>query len=208
MGRYIGPACRMCRREGMQLFLKGDRCFMAKCPVQTGRPPPGMHGARRRKLSDYGMQLREKQRMRWYYGMQEQQFAIFFSKALRQRGITGERLLQMLEMRLDTIVWRMGFAPSRRAARQFIRHGHIRLNGHRADIPSIVAKAGDVVEVRKKQNSRDAASLYMETAETRGLVPWISVSREEFRGEVLHVPTRDEIAPIFNEQRVVELYSK
>ena len=121
MGRYTGPVCRLCRREGMQLFLKGDRCFLAKCPIQTGRPAPGMHGARRRKTSEYGTQLREKQRMRRMYGLQEGQFRNFFEKALRRRGVTGEALLQLLEMRLDTIVHRLGFVPSRRAARQFIQ---------------------------------------------------------------------------------------
>lgn len=208
MGRYTGPVCRMCRREGMQLFLKGDRCFMAKCPVQTGRPPPGMHGKLRRKLSDYGAQLREKQRLRRMYGMQEGQFRGFFDRAQRKRGVTGEALLQMLELRLDTVVHRLGFAPSRRAARQFVLHGHVRVNGHKADIPSMILKAGNVVEIRDKAASREYAKTGMENVISRGLAPWLSLNKDLFRGEVLHVPTRDEIAPIVNEQRVVELYSK
>ncbi len=208
MGRYTGPVCKICRREGMQLFLKGDRCFMAKCPVQTGRPPPGMHGQRRRKLSDYGQQLREKQRLRRMYGMQEGAFRNFFERALRRRGVTGEALLQMLEMRLDTVVHRLGFAPSRRAARQFVLHGHVRVNGHKADIPSMILKAGSVVEVRPKEDSREYAKPFIENQLARGIAPWLSLNKDEFRGEVLHVPTRDEIAPIVNEQRVVELYSK
>lgn len=208
MGRYTGPVCRMCRREGMQLFLKGDRCFMAKCPIQQGHPPPGMHGPRRRKMSGYGEQLREKQRMKRLYGMQEEQFRFFFAKALRKRGVTGEVLLQMLELRLDSLVHRLGFAPSRRAARQFIRHGHVLVNGHRATIPSMVLRAGDAVQVREKTNSREVARPWMDAAESRGLAPWLRLDKNAFLGEVLHVPTREEIQPIVNEQRVVELYSK
>lgn len=208
MGRYTGPACRICRREGMKLFLKGDRCYMAKCPIETGRPAPGMHGQRRTKLSDYGVQLREKQRLRRMYGMQEGQFHLFFLRALRTRGITGEKLLQMLEMRLDNLVCRLGFAPSRRAARQFVRHGHVTVNGQKADVPSMQMKAGDVVAVRDRKQSRDYASRHMEVAESRGLPVWLTLDRSNFRGEVLRVPTRDEIAPIVREQLIVELYSK
>jgi len=208
MGRYTGPVCRMCRREGMQLFLKGDRCFTAKCPIQTGRPAPGMHGARRRKLSEYGQQLREKQKLRRMYGMREHQFRFFFDKALKKRGVTGEALLQMLELRLDTVAQRLGFAPSRAAARQLVRHGHLTVNGRRADVPSMVLHAGDVVQVRDRKGSRDYAKTFMDNAEARGLSPWLALRKADFAGEILHVPTREEIAPIVNEQRVVELYSK
>ena len=144
MGRYTGPACRLCRREGMKLFLKGDRCYMAKCPIETGRPAPGMHGQRRSKTSDYGVQLREKQKLRRMYGMQEGQFRLFFERALKSRGVTGEKLLQSLELRLDNVVYRLGFAPSRRAARQFVLHGHVAVNSRKATIPSMILKAGDV----------------------------------------------------------------
>ena len=208
MGRYTGPVCKRCRREGMKLFLKGDRCFMAKCPIETGRPAPGMHGQRRTKLSDYGIQLREKQKLRRMYGLQEGQFRLFFHRALKARGVTGEKLLQSLELRLDNLVYRLGFAPSRRAARQFVRHGHVFVNGTKTDIPSAVLQAGDVIEVADRKQSREYATRFMDVAESRGLPGWISLNKQEFRGEVLHEPTREEIAPIVRENLIVELYSK
>jgi small subunit ribosomal protein S4 len=208
MGRYTGPACRQCRREGMKLFLKGDRCYMAKCPIETGRPAPGMHGQRRGKTSDYGVQLREKQRLKRMFGMQEGQFRVFFDRALKARGVTGEKLLQSLELRLDNVTYRLGFAPSRRAARQFVMHGHIAVNGHKSDIPSMVLKTGDVIQVRDRKQSRDYALRFIEVAESRGRVSWLSLDKENFRGEVLHVPSREEIAPIVREHLIVELYSK
>ncbi len=192
----------------MKLFLKGDRCYMAKCPIETGRPAPGMHGQRRGKLSDYGIQLREKQRLRRMFGMQEGQFRLFFQRALRARGVTGEKLLQSLELRLDNVVYRLGFAPSRRAARQFVLHGHISVNGHKVNIPSAVLKQGDVVQVRDRQHSREYSKKFVEVAESRGRVAWLSLDKEQFRGEILHVPSREEIAPIVREQLIVELYSK
>lgn len=208
MGRYTGPVCRLCRREGMKLFLKGDRCFMAKCAIETGRPSPGMHGQRRGKMSDYGVQLREKQRLRRMYGMQEGQFRLFFERALRTRGVTGEKLLQSLELRLDNVVFRLGFAPSRRAARQFVCHGHIMVNGRKTDVPSMGLKAGDVVQVKDRKQSKDYASKFVEVAESRGRVPWISLDKEHLKGEILRVPTREEIGPVVREQLIVELYSK
>lgn len=212
MGRYIGPACRLCRREGMKLFLKGTRCYLAKCAIDKERNPPGQHGARRRKLSDYGEQLRAKQRLRRTYGMQEKQFRVFFEKALKRRGVTGERLLQMLEMRLDTVVWRLGFAVSQRAARQMVLHGHIEVNGRKVDIPSFQLRPGWSVQVRSREASRDLAKTSLDQVasvrKSEEVVPWLSLSRDELKGEVLHVPTRDEIQPIVNEQQVVELYSK
>ncbi len=208
MGRYTGPACKQCRREGMKLFLKGDRCYMAKCPIETGRPAPGQHGMRRSKVSDYGVQLREKQKLRRMYGMQEGQFRLFFERALRKRGITGTHLLQALELRLDNVAYRLGFAPSRRSARQFVLHGHVQVNGRKASIPSMQVKAGDVIQVKDNKESREYAKRHMEAAESRGRPGWMSVSREDFRGEVLHVPSREEIAPVVNEQLIVELYSK
>ena len=208
MGRYTGPACKMCRREGMKLFLKGERCFMAKCPIETGRPAPGSHGQRRGKLSDYGMQLREKQRLRRMYGLQEGQFRLIFRRAMKAKGVTGENLLQLLELRLDNVIYRLGFAPSRRAARQFVRHGHVLLNGHKANIPSIVLKAGDVVEVKKDEKSRRLAAQFIEAAKSRGIVPWITLDKQAYRGEIHHVPKRDEIGAPVNEQLIVELYSK
>jgi len=181
---------------------------MAKCAVEQGRAAPGMHGSRRSKTSDYGTQLREKQKLRRTYGMQETQFRLFFQRALKGRGVTGEKLLQLLEMRLDNLVYRLGFAPSRRAARQFTLHGHITVNGKKASIPSMVLKAGDVVQVKNVEHSREYAKQYVEQAENRGIVSWLALDKGQLEGRVVHVPTREEIAPTVNEQLIVELYSK
>jgi small subunit ribosomal protein S4 len=194
----------------MKLFLKGDRCYMAKCPIETGRPVPGMHGGGRRrgKQSDYGTQLREKQRLRRMYGLREGQFRLFFDRAARKTGLTGENLLQMLETRLDNMVYRLGFAPSRRAARLYVQHGHVRVDGKKANIPSMTVSAGQVIEVRNKPGSRAYASRSLEAAEGRPLSPWLSMDKDKLSGELLHVPSREEISPIVNEQLIVELYSK
>ena len=208
MGRYIGPACKRCRRQGMKLFLKGDRCYMAKCPIEQGASIPGPHGGRRPRLKDYGIQLQEKQRLRNMYGMQEGQFRLFFQRALRARGVTGEMLLQALEMRLDNIVYRMGLAPSRRAARQFVRHGHIRVNNIKVNIPSYKVKPGETIQARDLKRSRDYSKAHLDAAESRGWPVWLSVDKAEFKAVVDHVPTREEIAPVVNEQLIVELYSK
>ena len=208
MARYTGPVCKRCRREGMKLFLKGDRCYMAKCAVEQGKAPPGMHGQRRTKISDYGVQLREKQRLRRMYGMQEGQFRRFFEKASRARGITGETLLQMLEMRLDNLVYRMGFAPSRRAARQYVLHGHVLVNDRKNTRPSSVLREGDVIKVSDRSQSKAYAGQFIENAESRGIAPWLSVNKESLSGEVRHTPSREEIAPVVREQLIVELYSK
>ena len=208
MGRYTGPACKKCRRVGLKLFLKGDRCYMAKCPIERGAGVPGPHGAGRRpRLKDYGLQLQEKQRLRTMYGMQEGQFRLFFARALRARGVTGEVLLQALEMRLDNIVFRMGAAPSRRAARQFVRHGHVRVNGEKVNIPSFKCKKDDVIVVRDAKQSREYAKPNMEAAE--GTQPsWLAIEKGAFKATVDHIPTREELAPVVNEQLIVELYSK
>lgn len=208
MGHYSGPVCRLCRREGMKLFLKGDRCNMAKCPIDTGRPAPGMHGAKRLKPSDYARQFREKQRLKRHFGLRDGQFRVFFHRALQRRGITGDYLLQMLEMRLDNLVYRLGFAPSRSASRQFVLHRHILVNGRNANIPSMILKAGDRVEVKDRKKSREAAKRCLEAMEGKPLSPWLGLDRKNFKGEILHIPTRDEIAPLVNEQLVVELCSK
>ena len=209
MGRYTGPSCRLCRRSGTKLFLKGARCYMSKCAVDQGHPAPGVHGMRRsRKISEYGHQLREKQKLRRQFGMQEGQFRRFYERALGARGITGENLLQMLELRLDNVIYRMGFAVSRQAARQFVLHKHVTVNGHTANVPSIILKAGDVVVVRDRPRSRDQATRALESATGRQMPGWLSVDAKTFRGEVLAVPTRDEIAPVVEEQAIVELYSR
>ena len=209
MGRYLGPVCRRCRREGMKLFLKGTRCNMAKCPIETGRPAPGMHGERRgRKLSDYGIQLREKQRLRNQYGIMEEQFKLYFKRAIRQRGITGDILLQLLESRLDNQVYRLGFASSRRSAKQFVSHNHVTVNGRRANKPSIIVKPGSVIQVKDKPKSRELAKKSMETSQGREVPVWFLRDQEGCSGKFIRIPTREEIAPIVNEQLVVELYSK
>lgn len=207
MGRYTGPACRLCRREGMKLFLKGDRCRMSKCAVDAGRPAPGVHGARPSKKTEYGVQLREKQRLRRFYGLQEGQFKLFFQRALRKRGVTGEMLLQLLELRLDNLVFRLGFAPSRRTARQLVLHGHVTVNGRRADVPSMVLRAGDRIETKSRAKSQALVKKTLD-AQSRELSSWLAVDKDGLKGEVLRVPTREDIAPFVNEQLIVELYSK
>ncbi|MBI3987965.1 MAG: 30S ribosomal protein S4 [Lentisphaerae bacterium] len=208
MGRYLGGVCRQCRREGMKLFLKGDRCNMSKCAVEQGRAAPGMHGMRRSKASDYAQQFREKQRLRRMYGMQDGQFRVFFEKAARHKGVTGDILLQMLEMRLDNLAFRLGYAASRRAARQFVLHEHVNVNGRKATIPSMILKKGDVIEVRDRPASRSLAKRTLDANEGKDVKPWLTLDRAGFRGEVIRIPSRDEIAPIVNEQLVVELCSK
>ncbi len=192
------------------MFLKGGRCFMAKCPVERGRPAPGMHTQRRTKRSDYGVQLREKQRLRRTYGLREGPFRNLFKRALRHKGMTGERLLQLLELRLDNVVYRMGVAASRKAARLFVRHGHVRINGHKANIPSAVVKPGDVVEIHDRPAARRLADFFMEEAEGRGQQPaaWMTVDRSRYRADILREPTRDEVGIDINEQLIVELFSK
>ena len=209
MGRYTGPVCRQCRREGRKLFLKGARCYMAKCPIEQGTGAPGMHvGRRAKKMSEYGTQLRQKQSLRRQYGMGELQFHRFFEEALRREGITGEILLQMLEMRLDNIVYRLGLAPSRRAARQFVLHGHILVNDRKAAVPSMVVKVGDFISVKDTAKSKDAANRSVEAATGAQLPVWMQFDRANLRAEVLAVPTREQIAPIVDEQAIVELYSR
>lgn len=208
MARYIGSVCRFCRREAMKLFLKGSRCFTDKCAIERRNYPPGQHGQRRQKRSDYGFQLREKQKVKRTYGLLERQFRGYFHKAVRQKGVTGENLLQMLECRLDNIVYRMGFSPSRRAARQLVRHGHFLVNGRRVNVPSYLVKVGD--EVALKEQSRQNA-LIQETLSgyaRKELPAWIQMEWEQFKGKVLNLPTREEIALPVQEQLIVELYSK
>ena len=209
MGRYTGPTCRLCRRAGTKLFLKGARCYMSKCAIDQGRPAPGVHGMRRsRKVSEYGQQLREKQKLRQQYGMQEGQFRRFYEHALRAKGVTGENLLQMLELRLDNVIYKLGFAVSRQSARQFVLHKHVTVNGRTTNVPSITLKVGDVVVVRERPRSRDQATRSFELATARQMPAWLSADPKAFRGEVLSVPTREEIAPVVDEQAIVELYSR
>ena len=208
MGRYTGPVCRQCRREGQKLFLKGARCYRAKCPIDQGTGIPGMHVARRaRKMSEYGEQLRQKQSLRRQYGMGELQFHRFFEEALRRKGVTGELLLQLLELRLDNVVYRLGFAPSRRAARQYVLHGHVTVNGRKASVPSMVLTQGDVVAVKDKPKSKDFATKALDSA-AAAQPAWLQLDRTALKGEIISVPTREQIAPIVDEQAIVELYSR
>lgn len=208
MARYTGPVCRLCRQEGMKLFLKGTRCEMAKCAIERGKPAPGMHVAKRRKLSSYGEQLREKQRLRRSYGILEGQFRILFNRAQKKKGITGDNLLKLLETRLDNVVFRLGFALSRAQARQLVRHGHFRIKNHTVDIPSYQVRTGEIIEVKLKERCRKIIMKSIEVTEKREVPAWLSVNRQELKGEVLRSPERADITVAVNEQLVVELYSK
>ncbi len=208
MARYTGPLCRICRREGEKLFLKGDRCYTEKCAIDRRKYPPGQHGQSYRKLSDYGIQLREKQKVRKIYGLLERVFRRYFYEAERKKGITGEVLLQLLESRLDNIAYRMGFAPNRRRARQLVAHRHFLVNGKIVNLPSYEVKAGNFVEV--KESSRDIPEIVdsLSKAGHRGILPWVEVDSANMRGKVLHIPSREEIQLPVQEQLIVELYSK
>lgn len=207
MARYTGPVCRLCRREGTKLFLKGEKCYTDKCPVVRRPFPPGQHGQGRRKLSEYGVQLREKQKARRWYGVLEGQFARYMDKASRKRGQTGTMLLQMLERRLDNVVYRMGLASSRAEARQLVRHAHFTVNGKKVDIPSFQVKAGDVIAVRESSKNK-AHFAELKEAAPRGVPSWLEVDREQLRGTVLRLPTREDIDVPVQEHLVVELYSR
>ena len=208
MARYTGPVCRLCRREGMKLFLKGERCYTEKCAIEKRNMPPGQHGRRRAsKMVGYGVQLREKQKVKRPYGVLEDQFRRYFEMADRTRGITGETLLQLLERRFDNAVYRMGFATSRAQARQLVRHGHFLVNGKKVDIPSYSLKAGDIVTVR--QTSKENASILHAVGEVkgRGIPEWIALEGE-LGAKVVSMPTRAQINLPVQEQLIVELYSK
>ena len=210
MARYAGPACRLCRREGMKLFLKGERCYAEKCAIEKRNVPPGQQGRRRRpnKVMGYGSQLREKQKVKRTYGVLESQFRRYFASAERQRGITGETLLQLLERRLDNVVYRVGLATSRPQARQLVRHGHVRVNGKRADIPSYSLKAGDLITVRERSAKKPSILHAMEEVKGRGVPDWLEFDADTLTGRVASLPTRDQINLPVEEQLIVELYSK
>ncbi len=209
MARYIGPVCRLCRREDVQLFLKGDRCFSQKCAYERRPYPAGQHGqGRKRRPSDYGQQLREKQKVKRMYGILERQFRGYYYRAARMKGVTGENLLSLLERRLDNVALRMGFGASHAEARQLARHGHFLVNGKRVDIPSYLVKANDVVEVR--ESSKKVAKIVEAMAKVdRSPRPsWIELDKDNFRGKVTALPARADIAADIDEQLIVELYSK
>ncbi len=209
MARYSGPVCRLCRREGMKLFLKGERCYTEKCAIEKRNFPPGQHGKRRAaKLAGYGLQLREKQRVKRIYGVLEDQFRLYFESAERQRGITGEILLQLLERRLDNVVYRLGLATSRPQARELVRHGHFAVNGRNVNIPSFLVKAGDAVGVKARSQKNPTIQHAMEEVKGRGVPEWLQLQPERFEGRVVSLPTRAQINLPIQEQLIVELYSK
>jgi small subunit ribosomal protein S4 len=208
MARYIGPVCRLCRREGTKLFLKGDRCFSEKCAIERRNYPPGQHGQTRPRFSDYGMQLREKQKVKRIYGLLEKQFENTMGAANRMKGRTGENLLSLLERRLDNVVFRLGFATSRAEARQLVRHGHFLVNGRRATIPSMLVRTGTKITLAQgsRQITRIAGAL--EALERRSVPSWLEIDKDNFEGTVKALPVRDEITLPIQEQLIVELYSR
>jgi len=208
LARYTGPSCRLCRREGSELFLKGERCYTDKCAIKRRSYPPGQHGQGRIKVSDYGVQLREKQKVRRIYGILENQFRGYFEMADRMKGVTGENLLFILERRLDNVAYRLGFATSRTEARQLVRHGHFTLNGRKVNIPSIQAKAGDVLQLREKSRKIASVTESLEGVVRRGIPQWLELDKDACKGVVKALPVREDITMPIQEQLIVELYSK
>ena len=208
MARYTGAVCRLCRRENQKLFLKGTRCFSGKCALSKRAYAPGQHGQARMKMSEYGIQLREKQKTRRYYGVLEGQFASYYEMAVKKAGITGENLLIILESRLDNIIHRLGWATSRPEARQLVRHGHFEVNGQKANIPSILLKAGDTITIKDKSRSSEKIKLILATTESKAIPAWLSLDRDTLSASVVRMPTREEIDLEVEEHLIVELYSK
>ena len=208
MARYTGPSCKLCRREGKKLFLKGDKCLSGKCAFEHRSTAPGQHGAARKKIGEYGMQLREKQTARRYYGVLETQFRNYYAMAEKKEGMTGENLLSILESRLDNVVYRMGLANSRKEARQMVLHGHFTLNNHKADIPSILVKAGDVIALKDGSKELSKFKALAETAQTAIVPKWLDMDKANLTAKVLNAPQREDIDFPFDEQLIVELYSK
>lgn len=208
MARYTGASCKLCRREGKKLFLKGDRCLSDKCALSRRSTVPGQHGAGRKNVKEYGLQLREKQTARRYYGVQEKQFKDYYVMADKKEGVTGENLLSLLERRFDNVVYRMGLASSRKEARQLVRHAHFTLNGKKADIPSIILKVGDVVALKEKSRSSEKLKGLIEDAATAVKPKWLDVDLDAVSAKVIALPQRDDIDFPFEEQLIVELYSK
>lgn len=208
MARYTDAVCRLCRRENMKLFLKGERCLSDKCAINKRNYAPGQHGQRRAKLSEYGLQLREKQKVKRTYGVLELQFRRYFQKAARSKEVTGSELLVLLERRLDNVVYLMGFADSRAQARQLVQHGHMHVNGRRVNIPSFLIKQGDVIEPREKSRNLDIVRSAAERLNQKQIPAWIHVDAENMRGVVQALPKRHDLTLPFHEQLIVELYSK
>jgi len=207
MGRYTGPVCRLCRREGMKLFLKGDRCYTDQCAIVKRNYAPGQHGQSRKKVTEYGMQLREKQKVRRFYGISESQMAKYFLMADKMKGKTGENLLTLLEKRLDNVVYRMGFGSSRAEARQLVTHGHFQVNGSKVDIPSVIMSVGDVIQVKERTRSSEKIKGLIEN-HNGNTVKWISMDLDQLKGSIVAEPTREDIDIPVQEHLIVELYSK
>ena len=208
MARYTGPACKLCRREGTKLFLKGDRCLSGKCAIDRRNTAPGQHGAATKKLREYGMQLREKEKTKRYYGVLERQFVNYFEEADRTKGMTGENLICLLERRLDNVVYRMGMGASRKEARQLVLHGHFQLNGNNVNIPSLIVKAGDVITVKESSRKSEKIKALAESLSTKSAPKWLDVDKNGLSVKVATLPARDDVDFEFNEQLIVELYSK
>jgi len=209
LSRYSGPVCRQCRRENAKLFLKGDRCYTDKCAIERRNYAPGQHGQRRPKLSDYGVQLREKQKAKRTYGLQEKQFRLYFKKADRMKGVTGENLLMLLERRLDSIVYRLGFAGSRAQARTLVRHGHFLVNDQKVNVPSFLVRPNDVISLREKSREVACINESLDSVMRRGVPSWVELDRDAFKGTIKALPVRSELTtPEFQEQLIVELFSK
>ena len=208
MARYTGPVCRLCRREGMKLFLKGDKCYTRKCAIEKGRVTPGQHGLSRKKLTEYGTQLTEKQKTKRIYGMQEGQFRLTFKRAERQKGVVGENFLVLLERRLDNVVYRLGFANSRREARQLVTHNHYTLNGHKANIPSMLIKPGDIIRVKTKSGDSPKFREIRELAAGKTIPGWLELDADNMIGRMVAFPSREDIDIPVQEHLIVELYSR
>ena len=208
MARYTGPACRLCRREGRKLYLKGERCLSGKCALDRRNTAPGQHGAANKKMREYGLQMREKQKTRRYYGVLERQFVNYFEEADRKEGMTGENLICLLERRFDNVVYRMGFAASHKEARQLVLHGHFTINGKKANIPSILVRSGDVIAVAENFKKSEKCKALAEALETKTSPKWLEVDKANFVAKVVALPEREDIDFPFEEQLIVELYSK
>jgi small subunit ribosomal protein S4 len=209
MAKYTAPVCRLCRREDMKLFLKGDRCYTDKCGYERRAYAPGQHGqARRRKVSNYGTQLREKQKVKRMYGLAERQYRGYYFKAIRMKGVAGENLLQLLERRLDNIVYRMGFSSDHAVARQRVRHGPVEVNGQQVDIPSFLCRANDSVSVREKSRKISRVLENLAAVDRRGVPAWLQLDKDNFQGKLVALPSREDFTIPIREQLIVELYSK
>jgi len=208
VARYTGPKCKLCRRENVKLFLKGERCYTDKCAISIRPYPPGQHGQARTKISEYGLQLREKQKMRRIYGVNETQFRLTYAKASRKKGVTGENLLALLETRFDNVIHKLGFASSKDEARQFIRHGHYRVNGRRVDIPSQIIKVGDVITVSEGMKGNPHVLTSLSNVDKKVVPQWLELDAKQFKGVLKSLPLREDVTLPVQEQLVVELYSK